>query len=244
VGIFPYIGFKIGLIYGRYLQCRILKWPLIISTSVHYTIVHGHWLNSPTHKLQFADCIITFCHSSFCLSRTWEPWTERDQHCSAFAPWEMKNQKCQDSSDRSSGRSSSSIVVGSDSWGFGGTRDAQKSRPPCWRPWQCGPHPDFVVVKSWYTKWFYACTHCTIPKYSKPRKVRKIIYHYNFVGLYFWFLLGVWVVLFISPFESKILSDTLASQLILLEILAAASEGYNPSYRRTMMRFWPSNMVI
>jgi hypothetical protein len=26
VGIFPYIG----LIYGRYLQSRILKWPLII----------------------------------------------------------------------------------------------------------------------------------------------------------------------------------------------------------------------
>jgi len=28
VGIFPYIGLKIGLIYGRYLQFRILEWPL------------------------------------------------------------------------------------------------------------------------------------------------------------------------------------------------------------------------
>ena len=191
--------------------------------------MHGHWLNSPTHKLQFADCIITFCHSNFCLSRTWEPWTERDQHCSAFAPCEMK------------------IIIDHRSricfvvvlW--------HQKRPEIQcilAPWQCGPHPDFVVVKSWYTKWFYACTHCTIPKYSKPRKVRKIIYHYNFVGLYFDSFWGCGVVLFISPFESKILSDTLASQLILLEILAAASEGYNPSYRRTMMRFWPSNMVI
>ena len=29
VGIFPYIGPKKGLIYGRYLQFRFLKWPLI-----------------------------------------------------------------------------------------------------------------------------------------------------------------------------------------------------------------------
>jgi len=28
-GIFPYIGLKKGLIYGRYLHFRFLKWPLI-----------------------------------------------------------------------------------------------------------------------------------------------------------------------------------------------------------------------
>ena len=29
VGIFPYIGLIIALTYGRYLQFRFLKWPLI-----------------------------------------------------------------------------------------------------------------------------------------------------------------------------------------------------------------------
>ena len=32
VGIFPYIGLtKMGLIYGRYLQFKFLKWPLIVA---------------------------------------------------------------------------------------------------------------------------------------------------------------------------------------------------------------------
>ena len=30
VVIFPYIGLKIGLVYGRYLQFRFLRWPVTL----------------------------------------------------------------------------------------------------------------------------------------------------------------------------------------------------------------------